>query len=75
MGGDVETGLKKALGQIGTLDFECSESQMSQAVIQTEGAPLIVNVKSIKASIAKGSRVVLVEKNLEGDFYYVQKVH
>jgi len=72
--GDKKPPLAMAVGQIGILDFDCSEESISQAVIQTGGAPLIVNTKSREGFIPKGSRVLLLEKNLEGDFYYVDKV-
>lgn len=74
LGGDVDSGLRKALGQVGVLDFDCDEDQVSQAVVTTDGAPLIVNVKSRQGAIAQGSKVVLVELNREGDFYYVSKL-
>lgn len=74
LGGDVDSGLTKALGQIGTLDFDCDENSLSQAEIQTDGAPLIVKVKSRQGRIAEGSQVVLVEWNEEGEFYFVTKL-
>lgn len=74
LGGDVNDSIQKGLGQVGTLDFDCSEDHFSQAVVDTGGAPLIFKVKSIKGFIPKGSRVVLVERGSEGDFYFVQKL-
>ena len=66
--------LTMAVGQIGVLDFDCSEDSISQAVITTGGAPLVVNTKSRDGLIPKGSRVLIIEKNTDGDFYYVDKV-
>jgi hypothetical protein len=73
LGGDLDHGLTKALGQIGVLEFDCSETQFSSVIIQTKGAPLIVKVKALQGDIAEGSQVVLVDRAPDGDFYYVKK--
>ena len=65
---------QKIIGQLGVLDFKLKENALSQIRITTEGSPHVINIKSRSdETLPKGQQVLVIEKDKEKDFYWVEK--
>jgi hypothetical protein len=64
---------RKTVGEICRLLGDLSPDRLGQGEVKTEGAPLIINVKTRSGcSMSKGQTALVIEKDKEKNFYIVE---
>ena len=61
------------LGQLCTVILPASPTEMGQATVQTEGSPLLLNVKTTgSANLIKGETALVIDYNEKSKYYLIE---
>lgn len=62
----------RVVGRIGEVVSSADNQQLGQLKIVTDGAPLLLNIRTREGRAERGQQAFILEKSAEGDFYYVE---
>ncbi len=62
----------RVVGRIGDVVSDAGPERLGQLKIFTEGAPLLLNVRTRGGEAKRGQKAFILEKAADGDFYYVE---
>ncbi|CAM2005173.1 hypothetical protein [Acanthopleuribacter pedis] len=62
----------RVVGRLGEVVSDADSERLGQLKVITDGAPILLNIRTRKGLASRGQQAFILEKSAEGDYYYVE---